>query len=97
MPSQNPIPAQDAELLPTEKDIDNIVWRERMLELEYQLKLEQWSAWRRGKPTGVPELDSGPGSRRPMGGRARVRTPTGTTAGFAGGTQALMGPRLQLW
>ncbi|MGO9269138.1 MAG: hypothetical protein ACLQOO_02570, partial [Terriglobia bacterium] len=44
--------------LPTENDLDKILRQERMLELEYQLKLEQWSAWRRGKATGVPEFDS---------------------------------------
>ncbi|MGO9273683.1 MAG: hypothetical protein ACLQOO_26175 [Terriglobia bacterium] len=44
-------------MLPKEKDLDNILRQVRMLELEYQLKLEQWSAWRRGKATGVPEFD----------------------------------------
>src|SRR5208282_5257118 len=78
VPSQNPIPARDAELLPTEKDLDNIVWQGRMLELEYQLKLERWSAWRRSKRPGFRSFDS---SRRGAGqlavGRGSVGRPTG--------------------
>src|SRR5271157_128546 len=54
-----PEATRDAELLPTDNDLDKILRQERMLELEYQLKLEQWSGWRRGKATGVPEFDSG--------------------------------------
>jgi len=41
-----PEATRDAELLLAEKDLDNMLRQERMLELEYQLKLEQWSAWR---------------------------------------------------
>jgi hypothetical protein len=69
-----PEATRDAELLPTEKDLDKILRQERMLELEYQLKLEQWSAWRMakrggaevapqgGKGTGVPDFRSARGA-----------------------------------
>jgi len=39
-----------------EKDLDEILQQERMLELEYQLKLEQWSAWQSER---APDFDSG--------------------------------------
>ncbi|MGO9271329.1 MAG: hypothetical protein ACLQOO_13905 [Terriglobia bacterium] len=41
-----------------------ILRQKRMLELEYQLNLEHWSAWRRGKATGVQEFDSASGGAR---------------------------------
>jgi len=47
-----PEATRDAELLLDEKDLTNLLRQERMLELQYQLKLEQWSAWRRGKQGG---------------------------------------------
>jgi len=57
-----PEATRDAELLLEEKDLDKLLRQERMLELEYQLKLEQWSAWRQGKGMGAPGFDAGPGS-----------------------------------
>jgi len=64
-----PEATRDAELLLEEKDLDKLLRQERMLELEYQLKLEQWSAWRQGKGMGAPDFDAGPGS---AGGRLAV-------------------------
>ncbi len=56
-----------------------------MLELEYQLKPEQWSAWRRGKATGVLEFDS---ARRGAGqlavGRGSVGRPKGRPPSMGG-------------
>jgi len=78
-------------MLPTENDLDNVLRQERMLELEYQLKLKQWSAWRQGKGMGAAGFDAGPGS---AGGQLAVghgfgRRREGRRA-VAGGTEALM-------
>jgi len=48
-----PEATRDAQLLLDEKDLNNLLRQERMLELQYQLKLEQWSAWRRAKQAGA--------------------------------------------
>ena len=56
-----PEATRDAQLLLDEKDLSNLLRQERMLELEYQLKLEQLSAWRRGKATGVTDFNLAPG------------------------------------
>ncbi|HMD97136.1 MAG TPA: hypothetical protein VKM93_07390 [Terriglobia bacterium] len=37
-----------------------MLWQERMLELEYQLKLEQLSPRRRAKATGVTDFNPAP-------------------------------------
>ncbi len=53
-----PEATRDAELLLDEKNPTNLLRQERMLELQCQLKPEQWSAWRRGKqggPDGDPQ------------------------------------------
>ena len=58
-----PEATRGADLLLEEKDLDKLLRQERMLELQYQLKLEQWSAWRWGKqraavdgPKAVPDF-----------------------------------------
>jgi hypothetical protein len=71
-----PEATRDAELLLAEKDLDNMLRQERMLEPEYQLKLERWSAWRRGKQGG-PEESLQPG----RGGAVRLRVRAGGGAG----------------
>jgi len=53
-----PEATRDAQLFLDEKDLTNMLRQERMLGLEYQLKLEQLSAWRRGKATGVADFGS---------------------------------------
>jgi hypothetical protein len=57
-----PEATRDAEMLLNEKDLTNLLRQERMLELEYQLKLEQWAGWRRGKQAGAagdPDAEKG--------------------------------------
>jgi len=73
-----PEATRDAQMLLDEKDLDNMLRQERLLELEYQLKLEQLSAWRRGKGAGVLDFDSAPGSasrRLAAGGGSVARRP----------------------
>jgi hypothetical protein len=68
-----PEATRDAQMLLDEKDLDNMLRQERMLDLAYQLKLEQWAAWRakQGDPEGGPQggkgravPDSAPDGRR---------------------------------
>ncbi len=75
-----PEATRDAQMLLDEKDLGNMLRQERMLELEYQLKLEQWSAWRRGKQ-GAPE-----GS--PQGGRGGAAPDFGSARGGGAGQLA---------
>jgi hypothetical protein len=59
-----PEATRDAELLLSEKDLNNMLRQEKTLELEYQLKLEQLAAWRRGKQggsEGAPQAENGTG------------------------------------
>jgi len=84
-----PEATRDAQMMLDEKDLTNLLRQERMLELQYQLKLEQWSAWRMakqgtaevspqgGKGTGVPNFRAarGGGAGQLAVGRGSVGRP----------------------
>ncbi len=92
-----PEATRDADLLPTDNDLDKILRQERMLELEYQLKLEQWSAWRMAKQGGTegdPQGGKGtgvPNFRSARGGAGQLAKGRGSVGQAKGGEPSMGG------